>query len=332
VNYLVTGGAGFIGSHFVEHLLAHDTACQVTVLDKLTYAGSRDNLTAAAGTGRLEFIMGDVCDEEAAAHACEGADVVIHAAAESHVDRSILSGAEASRTNYVGTQVMLEAARKAGVGRFLMVSTDEVYGSKTRGAFHEQSPLNPRNPYSAAKAGADRLAHAYFVTYGLPVVIIRPSNNYGPRQFPEKLVPLFTYKAMHDEPLPVYGNGLQRRDWLNVADHCRAMLTVLERGEVGEAYNIPGGNERRNLQTIRVILDELGKPESLIQYVADRPGHDPRYPLDGRKIAALGWAAEVEWEAGLRATVRWYVGNTDWLEQAVKRGEEFHRQWYNTRH
>jgi dTDP-glucose 4,6-dehydratase len=331
MNYLVTGGAGFIGSHFVEHLLAQDPSCHVTVLDKLTYAGSRENLKAAADTGRLKLIVGDVCDDEAAARACKKADVVIHAAAESHVDRSILSGAEASRTNYVGTQVMLEAARNAGVSRFLMVSTDEVYGSRPRGTFNEQSPLNPRNPYSAAKAGADRLAHAYFVTYGLPVVITRPSNNYGPRQFPEKLVPLFTYKALHDERLPVYGNGMQRRDWLHVSDHCRAMLTVLERGEAGEAYNIPGGNERRNLQTIRVILDELGKPDSLIQFVADRPGHDPRYPLDGRKIAALGWTPQVEWEAGLRATVRWYVQNPGWLQLAVKRGEEFHQQWYNAR-
>jgi dTDP-glucose 4,6-dehydratase len=331
VNYLVTGGAGFIGSHFVEYLLAQDPCCRVTVLDKLTYAGSRENLKAAAATGRLKLIVGDVCDESAALRACKRADVVIHAAAESHVDRSILSGLEAARTNYLGTQVMLEAARKAGVARFLMVSTDEVYGTKARGTFHEGSPLNPRNPYSAAKAGADRLAYAYFVTYGLPVVITRPSNNYGPRQFPEKLVPLFTYKALRDEPLPVYGNGMQRRDWLHVSDHCRAMWVVLQRGEVGEAYNIPGGNERRNLQTIRIILDELGKPESLIRFVADRPGHDPRYPLDGRKIAALGWAPQVEWEAGLRATVRWYVENRGWLERAVKRGEEFHKQWYNAR-
>lgn len=331
MNYLVTGGAGFIGSHFVEYLLARDPNCHVTVLDKLTYAGSRENLKAAAGTGRLKLIVGDVCDESTALRACKKVDVVIHAAAESHVDRSILSGVQASHTNYVGTHVMLEAARKTGVAKFLMVSTDEVYGSKTRGRFNEQSPLNPRNPYSAAKAGADRLAYAYFVTYGLPVVITRPSNNYGPRQFPEKLVPLFTYKALHDEPLPVYGNGLQRRDWLHVSDHCRAMVTVLEKGEVGEAYNIPGGNERRNLQTIRVILDELGKPESLIEYVADRPGHDPRYPLDGRKIAALGWAPQVDWETGLRATVRWYVQNQGWLERAIRRGEEFRKQWYNGR-
>jgi dTDP-glucose 4,6-dehydratase len=328
MTYLITGGAGFIGSNLVEHLLAVEPDCRVIVLDKLTYAGARENLKQAQATGRLSFILGDVCDEAVALRACKRAEVVIHAAAESHVDRSILSGQEAARTNFIGAFTMLEAARKVGVGKFLFVSTDEVYGSKPRGQFNEESPLNPRNPYSAAKAGADRMAYAYWVTYGMPVIITRPSNNYGPRQFPEKLVPLFTYKALRDEPVPVYGDGRQRRDWLHVGDHCRAVELILREGQPGEAYNIPGGNERRNLETIRVILDELGKPESLIKFVEDRPGHDPRYPLDGSKIAALGWEPRVPWAEGLRETVRWYVSHQDWLARAMKRGEEFHEKWY----
>jgi len=328
VHYLITGGAGFIGSSLADHLLARYDDARVTVLDKLTYAGTRENLQSAEATGRLTFVEGDVCAEQTAREACEGADIVIHAAAESHVDRSILSGQEAARTNFLGTFTMLEAARQAEVGKFLFLSTDEVYGAKTEGSFDEESPLNPRNPYSAAKAGADRMAHAYFVTYGMPVIITRPSNNYGPRQFPEKLVPLFVYKALREEPLPVYGDGRQRRDWLHVEDHCRAMDLILREGEAGEAYNIPGDNERRNLQTIQIILDELGKSESLIRHVEDRPGHDVRYPLDGVKIAGLGWDALVPWEDGLRETVRWYVDNQDWVERAIKRGEDFHNQWY----
>lgn len=331
MNYLVTGGAGFIGSNLVDYLLKKHKTAQVIVLDKLTYAGSRDNLKQAEATGRLTFIKGDVCDEKMAKRACRKADVVIHAAAESHVDRSILAPQDAARTNFFGTFTMLGAAREAKVQRFLHVSTDEVYGSKQRGEFKEDSPLNARNPYSAAKAGADRMAYAYFITYDMPVIVTRPSNNYGPRQFPEKLVPLFVYKALRDEPLPVYGAGRQRRDWLHVEDHCRAMDLLLRKGEPGEAYNIPGDNERRNIETIRVILDELGKPESLIRHVEDRPGHDPRYPLSGDKIAELGWAPKIPWEKGLREAIRWYVENPEWLEDAVKRGEEFHRQWYAKR-
>ena len=328
MRYLVTGGAGFIGSNLVDHLLETRPDAQVMVLDSLTYAGSEENLAQARECPRFSFMRGDVCDVKTAELACEGADVVIHAAAESHVDRSILSAEEAARPNFMGAFTMLESARRVGVDRFLYVSTDEVYGSRMQGQFVEYDALNPRNPYSAAKAGADRMAHAYFITYGLPVIITRPSNNYGPRQFPEKLVPLFTWKALRDEPLPVYGDGMQMRDWLHVSDHCRAIDAVLDCGIPGEAYNIPGRNERHNMETIRVILDELGKPESLIRHVEDRPGHDPRYPLNGDKIAGLGWTAQVPWEEGLRATVRWYAEHLDWLERAVARGEDFHRKWY----
>jgi len=331
MRYLVTGGAGFIGSSLVDYLLASDADAHVTVLDKLTYAGSLDNLRQAQATGRLQFVQGDVCDPAQAQSACEGAQVVIHAAAESHVDRSILAGRQAAQTNFLGTFTILEAARQAQVDRLLCISTDEVYGTKLDGVFNEDAPLNPRNPYSAANAGADRMAHAYFVTYGVPVIISRPSNNYGPRQFPEKLVPLFVYRALRDEPLPVYGDGAQMRDWLYVQDHCSAIDLLLREGQPGEAYNIPGGNERRNLETIRVLLDELGKPESLIRFVEDRPGHDPRYPLGGAKLAALGWRPQTPWEQGLRRTVRWYAENPQWLEGAVARGKQFHDAWYAER-
>jgi dTDP-glucose 4,6-dehydratase len=311
--------------------LASHPDAHVRVLDKLTYAGSRDNLAQAAATGRLEFVLGDVCDENAALSACEGVDVVIHAAAESHVDRSILSGKLAAQTNFMGAFTLLEAARKTEVRRFLMVSTDEVYGSRQEGQFDEESALNPRNPYSAAKAGADRMAHAYHVTYGLPVIITRPTNTYGPYQYPEKLIPFFVLRALRDEHLPVYGSGNQVRDWLHVTDHCAAVDLLIERGEVGEVYNIVGGNERENLQVIRLILQETGKPESLIRHVEDRPGHDIRYPLADEKIKALGWQPTVEWEAGMRDTIRWFADHRDWLERSLERGRDFMEQWYRGR-
>jgi len=225
----------------------------------------------------------------------------------------------------------LEAAREAQVQRFLHMSTDEVYGAAEGVSFDESAPLMARNPYSASKAGADRLARAYWVTYGLPVLITRPANNYGPYQFPEKLVPLFVYKALRDEPLPVYGDGMQVRDWLHVEDHCRATLTVLEKGEPGQAYNIPAHNERPNLETVRLLLDELGKPDSLISHVEDRPGHDVRYSMQGDKIAQLGWQPEIEWEAGMRRTVRWFADNFEWLESSYRRGREFFEKWYQNR-
>ncbi len=336
MDILITGGAGFIGCNFVRYLLAEMPEARVRVLDKLTYAGSRENLADIADNPRVTFVEGDICDVATMREAMAGVEAVVHLAAESHVDRSIMGPQPAIQTNFFGTFVLLEAAREAWFDklttqRFLHVSTDEVYGAIETGEFDEEAPLNPRNPYSASKAGADHLARAYFVTYGLPVIISRPCNNYGAYQYPEKLVPLFVYKALRDEPLPVYGDGRQRRDWLHVADHCRAVHVLLQKGEPGQVYNIPAGNEWENLATIRVILDELGKPESLIKHVPDRPGHDVRYAMTGDRIAGLGWRPEIEWEEGLRQTVRWFAEHQDWLERSLARSRDYFETWYRDR-
>lgn len=329
MHYLITGGAGFIGSNYVRHLLATTPDCRVRVLDKLTYAGNPANLQDVCADDRLEFVQGDICDPGAVACAFDGIDTVIHFAAETHVDRSIHSAEAAVKTNFEGTFRLLEAARDRDLKLFVHVATDEVYGSAEGGErFDENSPLNPRNPYSASKAGADRLAYSYFITYGLPVVITRPTNTYGPYQYPEKLIPLFVYRALNDQPLPVYGSGQQQRDWLHVDDHCRAVDVLLSSGVPGQAYNIVGGNERVNMQVVQLILDELGKPESLIQHVEDRPGHDIRYALDGTKLKALGWTPQVEWEQGMRQTIRWFADHRPWLEESIQRGREFMEAWY----
>jgi len=328
MRILVTGGAGFIGSNLVRHILREREDTLVRVLDRLTYAGNLENLADVAEDPRLEVMQGDVCDHDAARAAMQGVDAVMHLAAETHVDRSIISAEAAVQTNFVGTFVMLEAAREAGVERFLHMSTDEVYGSSLQEHFTEDHPLNPRNPYSAAKAGADRLVYSYHITYQLPVVIARPANNYGPYQYPEKLIPFFVYRALRDEHLPVYGDGMQVRDWLYVDDDCRALVTLLERGEPGEAYNVEAGNERPNLETIRLILDELGKPESLIRHVEDRPGHDVRYPMDGSKLRALGWHPVMPWEQGIRRTVRWFAEHADWMERSIARSRRYFEDWY----
>lgn len=331
MRYLVTGGAGFIGCNYVRQLLAQAPDCQVRVLDKLTYAGSRSNLADLLDDSRLEFQSGDICDAAAVAQALEEVQVVVHFAAETHVDRSILSAEAAIHTNVEGTFRLLEAARECRLRRFIHVATDEVYGSSSSERFTEEHVLKPRNPYSASKAGGDRLAYSYFVTYQLPVIITRPTNTYGPYQYPEKLIPFFVLRALRDEPLPVYGDGQQVRDWLHVSDHCRAIDVLIEQGEVGEVYNIVGGNERQNMQVVRLILAELGKPASLIKHVADRPGHDVRYPLANDKIKALGWQPQVEWEQGMRQTIRWFADHQTWLENSLERGREFMDQWYKGR-
>lgn len=331
---LITGGAGFIGSHFTEYLMAQYPDYQVRVLDALTYAGRRENLAALEGNPRLAFIHGDVRDKATVQQAMEGTHYVVHFAAETHVDRSILDPDAFITTDVYGTFVMLETARRLRVERFVHVSTDEVYGSIEQGAFREEAPLQPSSPYAASKAGADLLAQAYYRTYGVPVLIVRPSNTFGPRQYPEKLIPFFTVRALNEQPLPLYGDGQQQRDWLYVRDHVQAIDTVLHRGQIGEAYNIAGGNERTNMEITRIILNTLNKPESLIQQVQDRPGHDRRYALDDSKIRALGWQPEADLETALRETVIWYAQHPEWWQPILQEQLEhrtFVEQWYAQR-
>jgi len=311
---LVTGGCGFIGSNFILHLLSDYTGTHVVNLDSLTYAGSLENLSEVDEDAPYTFVKGDVCDPKAVARAMEGVDAVVHFAAESHVDRSIEGPAVFVKTNVVGTQVLLDAALKTKPKIFVQVSTDEVYGSLGEsGMFTERTPLAPNSPYSASKAAADLLALAYQHTYGLPVVVTRCSNNYGPYQFPEKLIPLFINNAMNDIPLPLYGDGLNVRDWLHVNDHCKALGLVLRKGRDGEVYNIGGNNEKTNIEITRIILEKLGKPESLISYVEDRLGHDRRYAIDSGKIQSeLGWKPEYGFTGGIIDTINWYRDHQDW--------------------
>ena len=313
---LVTGGAGFIGSNLVRYLLEHKPKSTVVNLDNLTYAGNLESLSDVKENPRYHFVRGDICDRETvdATLSRFGIDAIIHCAAESHVDRSILGAEIFVRTNVNGTLVLLEAAKGAGVRRFIHVSTDEVYGSLGPiGKFTESSPLHPNSPYAASKAGSDLLALAYQHTFGLPVIVTRCSNNYGPYQFPEKLIPLMIINAINDKPLPVYGDGKNVRDWLYVEDHCSAITAVLDKGAIGEVYNIGGENEWQNIDIVRRILSLLGKDEELIQFVKDRPGHDRRYAIDPSRIRdVLGWAPAHKFEEGLEQTVHWYLGRKDW--------------------
>ena len=338
---LVTGGAGFIGSNFIQYILDHQKDQVLLVnLDALTYAGNLENLKAAEQDARYRFVKGDVRDKELVEQLFQkyDFDTVVHFAAESHVDRSITDPEVFLTTNILGTHTLLEAAKSAwkcepdnkhskdyreGV-RYLQVSTDEVYGALGKtGMFTEATPLAPNSPYSASKASADMLVRAYYQTFGLPVNITRCSNNYGPYQFPEKLIPLMIHNARHDKPLPVYGDGMQIRDWLHVKDHCAAIAAVLEAGRPGEIYNIGGNNEKANLEIVRLILKELDKSEELIQYVQDHPGHDRRYAIDNTKITAeLGWRPAYTFEQGIHETIQWYLQNTGWVERAASVGTE----------
>ena len=336
MNVLLTGGAGFIGSNLVRLLLAERPNWRVVVLDKLTYAGNAENLADLHANPRFRFVRGDICNGELVADLVrtERLDAVMHLAAESHVDRSILTPAVFIDTNVRGTQVLLEAARELGVKRFLHVSTDEVYGSLgPTGLFTELTPLDPSSPYSASKAGSDLLALAYARTFKLPVVVTRCSNNYGPWQFPEKLIPLMIANALRDRPLPVYGDGMNVRDWIHVEDHCRGLLAALELGEPGEVYNFGAASERHNIDIVKLVLQLLGKPESLITYVKDRLGHDRRYAIDaGKAQAKLGWAPRHRFEAALADTVRWYVEHRPWWERILT-GEylKYYEQQYGGR-
>ena len=333
---LVTGGAGFIGSNFIQYLLSQRQDIERLVnLDLLTYAGNLENLLPVQDDRRYSFIHGDIRDRKLVSELFDrfDFDTVVHFAAESHVDRSITEPEVFLTTNVLGTQSLLDAAKRhwnlepdnkycreyrPGV-RYLQVSTDEVYGALGKtGMFTEQTPIAPNSPYSASKAGADMVVRAYHRTYGLPVNITRCSNNYGPYQFPEKLIPLMLHNAQANRPLPVYGDGMQIRDWLHVKDHCSAILTVLEKGVCGEVYNIGGNNERANIEIVSLILSELGKPESLITHVQDRPGHDRRYAIDNTKITTtLGWAPAYTFERGMRETIEWYLQNPGWVERVV---------------
>jgi dTDP-glucose 4,6-dehydratase len=329
VNLLLTGGSGFIGSNLVRWLLEHRPGWRVVNLDKLTYAGNPENLADLADHPRYRFVRGDIGDGALVRRLLEEEKVesVMHLAAESHVDRSILTPAVFIETNVGGTQVLLEAAREAKVGRFLHCSTDEVYGSLGEtGLFTEESPLQPSSPYSASKAGSDLLALAYAHTFGLPVVVTRCSNNFGPYQFPEKLIPLMIANALRDQPLPVYGDGKNVRDWIHVSDHCAGLVAALERGRAGQVYNLGGSSERRNLEVVHAVLDLLGKPRSLLRFVTDRPGHDRRYAIDaGKARRELGWEPSRRFEEGLASTVGWYVENRGWWERVMS-GE--YRSYY----
>jgi dTDP-glucose 4,6-dehydratase len=331
MRLLVTGGCGFIGSNFIRLILSERPDVQVVNLDALTYAGNPENLQDVEGNPRYRFVHGSIVDGDLVDRlAAEGVDAVVNFAAESHVDRSLYGPVEFVRTNLQGTAALLEAARRHGVRRFVQISTDEVYGSlPPEGRFTEETPLHPNNPYAATKAAADLMAGAYAHTFGVETVITRSSNNYGPRQHPEKLIPLCIANALEDRELPVYGDGLQVRDWLYVEDHCRGVWAALERGRPGEVYNFGGGDERPNLEVVRAILRLLDKPESLIRFVQDRPGHDRRYAIDFSKARRdLGWSPRVPFEEGLAATVAWYRENPGWVARA--RGSEYRR--YYERH
>jgi dTDP-glucose 4,6-dehydratase len=334
MKILVTGGAGFIGSNFIRHMLALGRDYSVVNYDKLTYAGNLANLESIADHPHYRFLKGDICDAAAVENAMTGCDAVVHFAAESHVDRSIYEPAASIETNVKGTFILLQVARKVGVQRFVHISTDEVYGDMRPGAFAEEdSPVEPSSPYSSSKAASDLLVRSFVRTYNFPAVITRSSNNYGPYQFPEKFLPLMITNALDDKPLPIYGDGQQQRDWLHVEDNCRGILAVLERGSIGEVYNIGGLDVVDNLTMAKRLLQAMGKPESLLTYVKDRPGHDRRYALRcGKMEKHLGWKPSISLEEGLRQTIEWYKCQTAWLA-GVRDGNyrSYYERYYENR-
>ena len=339
MNILVTGGAGFIGSNFIFHMRKAHPDYRIVCLDKLTYAGNLSTLEPVLNDPQFRFCKTDICDREAVYQIFEEErpDIVVNFAAESHVDRSIEDPGIFLQTNIIGTSVMMDASRKYGVKRYHQVSTDEVYGDLPLDRpdlfFTEETPIHTSSPYSSSKAGADLLVLAYYRTYGLPVTISRCSNNYGPYHFPEKLIPLMVINALHDKPLPVYGEGINVRDWLYVEDHCKAIDLIIHKGRVGEVYNVGGHNEMRNIDIVKLICRQLGKPESLITYVTDRKGHDMRYAIDPAKIhRELGWLPETKFEDGIKKTIQWYLDNQDWWEPIVS-GEyqNYYEKMYGNR-
>ncbi|HEX3013360.1 MAG TPA: dTDP-glucose 4,6-dehydratase, partial [Methanobacterium sp.] len=319
---LITGGAGFIGSNFVRYMLDKYSDCEIVNLDSLTYCGNLENLSGVEDNPNYTFCRGDITDKELVFEITADVDYIINFAAESHVDRSIEDPEIFIKSNVLGTQVLLDAAKEYGIKKYLQVSTDEVYGSLGKtGYFREDTPLAPNSPYSASKASADLMVRAYNKTFDLPVNITRCSNNYGPYQFPEKLIPLMISNALENKPLPVYGNGMNIRDWLHVYDHCSAIDLVLHKGKIGEIYNIGGNNEKTNIEIVKLILQNLDKPESLIKFVKDRLGHDLRYAIDSTKIQKeLGWKPKYTFETGITETIQWYLDNREWWER-IKSGE-----------
>ncbi len=328
-NILVTGGAGFIGSNFVHLMLEKYDDVNIVVYDKLTYAGNLDNLIPVAGNPRYHFQKGDICDAKTvnAVMQQHNIDTIVNFAAETHVDRSLMEPGGFIQTDVYGTYVLLEAAKKYGIERYHQISTDEVYGQVLEGRSTEEDRLHTRSPYSASKAGGDLMVLAYYTSFDLPVTLTRGSNNIGPYQYPEKVVPLFITNAMDDKPLPLYGDGQQMRDYQYVRDHCEGIDAVLQNGQLGEIYNLGTGVETTNLEMTRLILNLLGKPESLIQPITDRPGHDRRYALDCSKVQALGWKNQYDFEQAIEATVKWYVDNEDWWRK-IKSGDHY-EAYYN---
>jgi dTDP-glucose 4,6-dehydratase len=318
MKLFITGGAGFIGSNYVRHVMANSDD-EVTVFDALTYAGNLSSLADVAEDSRYSFVQGDICDREAVAAAMAGHDMVVHFAAESHVDRSIVDPDTFVRTNCLGTNVMCDVARNIGVERFLHISTDEVYGSIEEGSFIETDRLGPRSPYSSSKAGSDLIALSYQETYGLPVIVTRSSNNFGPFQFPEKVIPLFVTNLLDGKKVPLYGDGLNVRDWIHVLDNCAGVDTVLRKGTIGEIYNIGGGNETTNRELTSMVLSNMGVGEEMVEYVQDRLGHDRRYSIDCSKANALGWKPSRDLDVAVAETVEWYRANRAWWEPVKAR-------------
>jgi dTDP-glucose 4,6-dehydratase len=333
MKILVTGGAGFIGSNFIHYMLKQHPDYQIINLDKLTYAGNLENLKEVENNPHYTFVKGDICDQKIVEQICEqGVDAIINFAAETHVDRSILDPQAFIRTDIFGTHTLLEAVNKYKIKKYIQISTDEVYGSIVHGAFKETDPLDSSSPYSASKAGADLLVLAYKKTFDTPVMITRCSNNYGPYQYPEKLIPLFVTNAMEDQELPVYGKGENVRDWIYVEDHCSAIDLVLHKGEIGEVYNVGASQEKNNLEVTETILAAVNKPKSLIKFVKDRPGHDLRYAIDSSKLQKLGWKPKYDFTAGMKLTVEWYQKNPDWWKK-IKSGEylKYYQKQYQSR-
>lgn len=332
MKLLVTGGAGFIGSNFIRHILNKYPDYDVVNLDKLTYAGNLENLRDIENNPRYKFVRGDICDEKIVGEAARDVDAIVNFAAETHVDRSIFDPQSFIKTDILGTQVLLEAAKKFNLKRYLQISTDEVYGSIENGSFKESDPLEPNSPYAASKAGGDLMVMAYHKTFGLPVVITRGSNTYGPYQYPEKLIPLFVTNLVESKKVPIYGDGQNVRDWIYVLDHCSGIDFVLHEGEIGEIYNIGGSNERTNREITNIILEELGLDESWIEYVKDRPGHDRRYSLDTEKVKSLGWGPEHNFDLAMKETIDWYRENGAWWKP-IKSGEflEWYKKQYEKR-